>query len=74
MMKIEHLFLDVDDPKLVLQAINETRIKWDTGIERFDELKEYTSENTSVHRLLMNSILNLSQREFIDKKFFFTRK
>ena len=74
MMKTEHYFLEVDDPRILLEAIVTERLQWDSGINKFEELPEYTSEHTSVHRLLMNSVMNLSQREFIDKKFIFSRQ
>lgn len=72
-MRTEYYFTNTNDPKLILDAITETRNLWDDGLDCFDEIEGLRTEHTSVHRLLMNSVLNLSQREFIDKKIYFTR-
>lgn len=73
-MKTEHYFTDIDDPEIIKKAFIEDRLAWDTGVESFQELEEFTTAYTSVHRLLLKSVSVVSQREFIDKKLFFTRK
>ena len=72
-MRTEYYFTNINDPKLILNAITDTRHLWDNSLDSFDEIAELRTEHTSVHRLLMNSVINLSQREFIDKKMYFTR-
>ena len=67
-MRTEYYFTNINDPKLILNAITDTRHLWDNSLDSFDEIAELRTEHTSVHRLLMNSVINLSQREFIDKK------
>ena len=72
-MRTEYYFTNINDPKLILNAITDTRHLWDNSLDSFDEIAELRTEHTSVHRLLMNSVINLRQREFIDKKMYFTR-
>lgn len=74
MMKTEHYFQNVCDPQIILDALLSHRMQWDPTIECFEELEQYRSGHTSVHRLLGHSVMNLSQREFIDKKLVFTRR
>ena len=40
-------------------------------METCEELTEFKSENTIVHRLVNRSVFGMSKREFIDKKIFF---
>lgn len=73
MVKCEYYYPDVQDPKDIYDAIYDRRLEWDNGIAECEEVKKFTTKHTSVHRLLHKSILNTTQRDFIDKKFIFTK-
>ena len=71
-MRVEHYFPLIDDPDLILKALNDWRPEWDNSMSIISELTEFRSSNTQVHRLVNKAVLGTQQREFIDKKFFFT--
>lgn len=47
------------------------RKEWDDQKEVYEELEEYSNENTRIYRILNKSIAGTHQREFIDKKIWF---
>lgn len=70
-LKVDHYFPNVTDPEVILKAYNEQRPEWDKSMDVCEELTEFKSENTLVHRLVNRSIFGMSKREFIDKKIHF---
>jgi len=49
-MKCEYYFENVDDPSIIIAALLDFRMEWDTDIDQLEELEEYRSENTAIHR------------------------
>lgn len=39
----EHIFPDCDDPELLLKCLNDYRKEWDSALECYDEITEYTN-------------------------------
>ena len=70
-LKSEHLFPDCEDPELLMSSQHDYRHEWDEQLEAFEELTEYTNQNTKIFRLLNKSVAGTAQREFIDKKIWF---
>ena len=54
-----------------MDAFNDHRGEWDTRLESCEELNEFRTENTRVHRLVTNPhIVGMKPREFIEKRVF----
>lgn len=56
-MRVEHYFPNIDDPGLILQALNEWRPEWDRSMSIIEELTQYRNANTQVHRLVNKAVL-----------------
>jgi hypothetical protein len=70
-LRVEHQFPEIDDPEIILKCLNEWRPDWDKSMETCEELPQYRSNSTMVHRLVNRSLFGASKREFIDKKVYF---
>lgn len=71
--RVDHFFPDVDDPRLILCALNDYRADWDgENYTTLDTLSEYTNANTQVQRLVSKGKFAIAGREFYDKKVFFS--
>jgi hypothetical protein len=57
-IKSEHYFPNIDDPEIILRALNEERQEWDDSVDKYDPLEEYFNDNTRVYRLLNKSVIN----------------
>lgn len=66
-----HYFPNCNNPELILQLLREGRAEWDALIDKYEKLDEYCNDNTQVFRVLQKSILNSTQREFVEKKVWF---
>ena len=70
-MRVECNFPEIDDPKLISQALNYERLKWDNAKQSITNLEEYCNTNVLVQVILNKAVFGTSQREFIDKRIIF---
>ena len=61
----------IDDPSIILKALNNNRLEWETQLDHLSELEEFRNHFTQVNRCINKSVLSMACREFIDKKIFF---
>lgn len=70
-IRAEHYFPNIEDPRIVLSLFNEFKREWDNSATSWDELTEFRSKNCFVNCILQKPILGTSTREMLDKKIIF---
>jgi len=73
LIRSQHYFEDIDDPLILVKALNEFRNFWDDALESVTELPEYRNNNTIVVRNINKSVIGTKKRDCIDKKIFFKK-
>ena len=71
-IRAEHFFPDVDDPRIILACINDFKKEWDKSASIWHELEEFRSKNCFVVCVHQKSVLKTAVREMFDKKIIFT--
>ena len=71
-IKAIHYFPDIEDPIIIKRAFIDFRTEWDYQIETNIELTEFTNKNMEVRYIKNKTVANTQQRDFIDKKIWFT--
>lgn len=56
-VRSEHLFEDINDPQLILKAINEDRALWDDSLQINEELTKYSGPHVKVFRNVNEPVL-----------------
>ena len=71
-IKAIHYFPEINDPMIIKRAFIDFRTEWDYQIETNLELAEFTNKNMEVRYIKNKTVANAQQRDFIDKKIWFT--
>ena len=72
MMRIEHYFPEIDDPKIIQLALTEFRSEWDTDAKSVEELPEFSNHCTYANDVVLKPLFNTSSRQLEEKRFFFS--
>lgn len=59
-IRAEHYFPDIDDPKIVIACLNEMKQEWDQSQHSQDEVTEFRSKNCYIVSIKMKSVLGTS--------------
>lgn len=70
-IRAEHFFPNVDDPRIIAACVNEFKNEWDQSATSWDELTEFRTKNCFVVSIKQKSILKTTPREMFDKKIMF---
>ena len=74
LVQVEFYFPEIDDPRIIMAAINDFRGQFDLkGNEMVEELKQFRNQNTVVFHIVGKKTV-VAPRDQLEKRLFFTSK